>query len=412
MINNVLLQFTQKKTAMRLVEVKTKKQAKAFLDVARDLYKKDPYWVCPLDSSVEAVFDPKQNIFFENGEACRWILLDDNAKYLGRVAAFINGNKAYNYEQPTGGMGFFECVEDKDAAFMLFNQCQEWLRERGMEAMDGPINFGENDEFWGLLIEGYMHPGFGMNYNFPYYEQFFEDYGFRTYFDQVTNHLDMTKPFPDRFWKIAKWAMRKPGLEFRHFSWKHVDDCIGYVKEVYDNAWRFHENFTPLDENVIKERIMEAKPIVEEDFIWFAFHDGKPIAFEVMFPDVNQILKHLNGKLHFWNQLRFLYYKKTKTLTRTRITIMGVVPEFQKSGIESALFWHMQKAWDKKPQYNEIELSWVGDFNPKMRALHEAVGGTFAKRHRTYRCLFSNTGSFQRYTTIPVDTKDKAKKSR
>ena len=94
---------------------------------------------------------------------------------------------------------------------------RDWLAERGMEAMDGPINFGENDNFWGLLVEGFIPQSFGMNYNPPYYKDFFEKYGFTLYFEQVTNLLDLTKPFPERFWKIADWVRQKPEYNFQAF---------------------------------------------------------------------------------------------------------------------------------------------------------------------------------------------------
>jgi hypothetical protein len=129
---------------MKLTEVKTKAQKRAFLDTARKLYKDDMVWVCPLDNVIEGVFDPDKNVFFKHGEAIRWILQNDQGKLIGRVAAFINRKKAFGYEQPTGGMGFFECIDDQNAAFMLFDKCKSWLAERGMEAMDGPINFGES----------------------------------------------------------------------------------------------------------------------------------------------------------------------------------------------------------------------------------------------------------------------------
>ncbi len=394
---------------MKLVEVNDKKTKKLFLDVARKIYKNDPYWVCPLDDTVNAIFDPKRNVFFNHGEACRWILYADDEKTpIGRVAAFINKKKAYNYQQPTGGMGFFECIDDIRAAFILFDKAREWLSDRGMQAMDGPINFGENDNFWGLLVEGFMHPGFGMNYNHPYYKDFFEKYGFKFYFEQVSNHLDLTKPFPERFWKIANWIRQKPGYVFEHFSFKNQEKYINDFKLIYDDTWQFHENFTPINPEDLRRTLKNAKPIFEEEFTWFVYFEDEPIAFLVMFPDVNQILKHLNGKLHLWNKIRFLFLNKLKTITRARITIMGVRPKFQKSGVESAIFWHLQQVMNKKPWYTELELSWVGDFNPKMRALHESVGGKFAKRHITYRKLFSDDDSaYRRSMIIPVDTKEK-----
>ena len=392
---------------MKIIEVKDKKTAKKFLKVPRILYKNDPHWVCPLDSTIEDVFNPKKNIFFKHGEAARWILTENNGNLIGRVAAFINKKKAYNFNQPTGGIGFFECINDKKAAFLLFDTCKAWLEERGMEAMDGPINFGENDNFWGLLVEGFMPQSYGMNYNFPYYKSFFEDYGFQSYFEQVSNHLDITKPFPERFWKIAGWIRKKPGYKYEHFRFKDAEKFIKDLKEVYDNAWKFHENFTPIEIDDMKKSLKKAKAIIDEEFIWFVYKDKKPVAFLIMLPDFNQILKYMNGKMHIFNKLKFLYLKYKKTITRARITIMGVIPEFQKSGIESAIFWNMQKVMDRKTHYTEIELSWVGDFNPKMRALHESVGASFAKKHITYRKLFDESKKYYKSDVIPVDTKEK-----
>lgn len=395
---------------MRLVEVVNKKSAKSFLEVARFIYHDDQNWVCPLDSMINAIFDPKKNVFYTHGEAVRWLLLDENDKAIGRVAAFINRKKAFNFDQPTGGMGFFECIDNKEAAFMLFDKCTEWLKERGMEAMDGPINFGENDNFWGLLVDGFTHPSFGMNYNRPYYKSLFENYGFQPYFNQVTNHLNLKVPFPERFWKIANWIRQKPAYQFEHLKINNIDKYITDLKEIYDNAWQFHENFTPISKEDLLGSFKEAKAIIDEEFIWFVYNDGKPIAFLVMYPDANQLLKPFKGKMHLLNKLRFLCRSKMNKMTRTRITVMGVVPEFQGKGIESGIFWHLDKVMKSKPHYTEVEMSWVGDFNPKMEAIHTAVGGVFGKKHITYRKLFSNKKVKKRSTIIPMNTKESISK--
>lgn len=396
---------------MQIKEVLTKRDIKDFLDVARIIYSDDKIWVCPLDREIEKIFNRETNVFFKDGEATRWVLYDNEGKPVGRVAAFINKKKAFKFQVPTGGMGFFECINDKEAAYSLFNCCREWLTKRGMEAMDGPVNFGENDNFWGLLVEGFTHPAYGMPYNKPYYKELFESYGFKFYFEQVSNHLDLTKPFPERFWKIADWVRQKPGFNFEHFTFKNQEKFVKDFKTVYDDAWQFHENFTPINEETLRDTISSGKDIIEEEFIWFAYHENEPIAFLIMLPDINQILKHLNGKLNILNMLKFLYYKKSKSITRARITIMGVAPKFQKSGVESAIFWHLQKVMDTKPHYTELELSWVGDFNPKMRALHESVGAVFGKRHYTYRCIFVDNIEMHRSTIIPKDTKEKVIKN-
>jgi hypothetical protein len=273
--------------------------------------------------------------------------------------------------------------------------------------MDGPINFGENDNFWGLLVEGFMPQSFGMNYNPPYYRKFFEEYGFTPYFEQVTNHLDLYKPFPERFWKIADWVRKKPEYNFRHFTWEQAGSFINDFIEVYNDAWQFHENFTPMERPLLERTLEELKPVMIPDFIWFAYHDHEPIAFEVMIPDINQLFRFFNGKPTLFGKLMIGIRGKKRIFTRSRITIMGVKPKYQKSGIESAIFWHMNEMMKRFPRFTEIELSWVGDFNPKMRMLHESVGGVFAKKHITYRRLFSEDAKISRSTIIPVDTREK-----
>ena len=391
----------------RIISVENKLTSKLFHDVIRTIYNKDNNFVCPPDAVIEGIFTPARNTFFNHGEASRWILVDEQNNLVGRVAAFINTKKAYTFQVPTGGMGFFECIEDYKAAEILFETCRSWLAERGMKAMDGPINFGENDNFWGLLVEGFIPQSFGMNYNPTYYKSFFEKYGFTIYFEQVTNLIDLTKPFPERFWKIADWVRQKPEYNFRHFSYNETDKFMADFIEIYNDDWQFHENFTPTDPEAIRAMLYEMKSFMRPEFVWFAYHGDEPIAFEMMLPDINQLFKYFNGKINLWGKLKVGLIGKKRIFTRARIVIMGVKPHFQKSGIESALFWHMDTVMKKNPQYKEIELSWVGDFNPKMRALHEAVGGKFSKRHITYRKYFSKDNAAGRSVIIPLDTREK-----
>ena len=150
---------------MRLVEVIDSKSKKLFHKVPHVIYRNDPHWACPLEAMVENIFDSARNPSFKNGEAFRWVLTGDKGRLLGRIAAFYNRDKAFVYDQPTGGCGFFECVDNEEAAALLFDAARDWLKSRGMEAMDGPINFGENYLNWGLLVDGFMPQGFGMPYN-------------------------------------------------------------------------------------------------------------------------------------------------------------------------------------------------------------------------------------------------------
>lgn len=381
---------------MQIVEVKDKKTIKKFHKVARKIYKGDSAWVPPLEILVDNTFNPEKNAFYKNGDGTRWFLEDDNGKLIGRIAAFIDGHKAHTFKQPTGGIGYFECIDNKEAAFMLFDTAKEWLAERGMEAMDGPVNFGENLINWGLLVEGYMQQGFGMPYNKPYYLKFFEDYGFKIYFKQYSYHLDRNKPMPERFWKIAEWVAQKPNFRFEHVRFSESEKYIKDFAKIHEKAWANHDNYQPLDLDDVTKMIKAAKLIADEEFIWFAYHNDEPVAFFGTIPDWNQILIKLDGKLSIRNLLKFLYYKKRKTMTRIRILIMGVVPKFQGAGLESAIFWHMDKVMKRKPWYREVELSWAGDFNPKMMAMYKSVGGVHAKTHYTMRYLFDRSKPFER----------------
>ena len=372
---------------MQVTEVKSNADKKAFLDVARHIYRADNNWVCPLDNDIEAVFDPAKNNFHQHGKATRWILTDKNGQLIGRIAAFINDKKAYNFEQPTGGCGFFECIDDEQAAFLLFDTAKQWLQQNGMQAMDGPINFGENDNFWGLLVDGFTQPSYGMNYHPPYYKAFFVDYGFETLYEQITNHLDVHKPFSERFTKIANWVIQKPGYSFEHLKASQIERFAADFMEVYNDAWQDFENFVPITHATIIESFSKMKAIMDERLIWFAYINNEPASFIVILPDANQMIKPLNGKLNLLGKLQFVY-SKWRGVTRMRAIVMGTKQKFQKHGLESALFIKLKEYVLPLKQYDELELSWVGDFNEKMLAIHTAVGATFGKKHLTMRYKF------------------------
>jgi len=389
---------------MKVVEVTKKQDKKEFIDFPKELYKTDPYWICQLDSAIESVFDPSKNHTFKHGEAIRWILKNDNDQTIGRIAAFIDQVRSAANRQPTGGIGFFEVVESKEAAFILFNLAKEWHSSHGMEAMDGPINFGENDNNWGLLVDGFMQQGFGMPYHKKYYRDFFEEYGFKDYFEQFSYHREIRGidkkivKFPERIMKIAEWLSRRPGYSFQHFEFRKKEKFVKDIVEIYNSTWSvFKEDFTPLDPAFLEESLEKAKLVIDEKLIWFAYFNDRPIAFFVLFPDLNQILKHFKGKLSIWNLMRFAYFKATHKMDRMRAIVGGVHPTYQNSGVESAIFLQLYKVFIKKPWFTELELSWVGDFNPKMIAIYEAIGAKKTKTHITYRYMINPELTFIRY---------------
>ncbi|WP_299576131.1 GNAT family N-acetyltransferase [uncultured Sunxiuqinia sp.] len=386
---------------MQLVKVEDKRQVDAFHQLPYIIYKDDKNWVPPLRMMVEDVFNLKKNNALKKGNACRWVLYK-NDELVGRIAAFHTSGYAGQFDQLTGGVGFFESIDDQEVANTLFDTAKAWLESEGMEAMDGPINLGENFFNWGLLVDGFMQQSYGMNYHPRYYQQLWENYGFQTYYQQFSYHLNITSPdLPERFWKIAAWMSKKPGYKFEHFRFKKREKYITDFIEIYDKAWNKHDNYKQIDRQDLRDMISQSKLILEEEFIWFVYRDGKPIAFFMMIPDVNQLVKYFpSGKMNLLKLLRMLYLKRKKVINRCRVLVMGVVPEFQKSGIESAIFYQLRQVLLKKDWYDEMELSWVGDFNPKMISIFEAVGGKKMKTHLTLRYLFDREKEFKRSSII------------
>ncbi len=383
---------------MNLIEVTRKEHIREFIRLPLRLYKSYPSWIRPLDADIEQVFDPKKNKTFRKGEAVRWILQDDNGTTIGRVAAFIN-RKTVNKknDQPTGGMGFFECIEDQDAAFRLFDAAKDWLSERGMEAMDGPVNFGERDKWWGLLVDGFdIEPNYNCNYNPPYYREMFENYGFRIYFKQFTFGRFVRDPFHPRLHEKAEKAMKDPGYSFRHLRLKELDKYTEDFRIVYNKAWAGH-GVPEMSSLQAKAIMKQMKPIIDEKIIWFGYYEGEPVAFYINLPEVNQIFKHVNGKLDLLGKLKFLYHKKMRTCKKMLGLVFGVSPEHQRKGLEGALVLATAEMVQRKyQQYDTMEMNWIGDFNPKMIRVVEQVGGDIVKTHHTYRKLFDENREFKR----------------
>lgn len=385
---------------MHIVTVIDKKTGEIFHNIPRLIYKDDQNWVCIPDTQIEGIFHPGENNCFKHGEADRYILLGTNNEPIGRIAVFIDHNKKNNSEYTSGGVGFFECINNQEAANLLFNTAKHWLQQKGAEAMDGPINFGENFQYWGLLVKGFLKQGVGMNYNKSYYKELFESYGFKNYYEQYSFHKNLNVQFPDRMWKFAEYIGTRPDYYFRHLKFNDLNKYINDLECIYYETWSHYlKGYTKMDSEEIRNLILDMKPILVEELIWFAYHKDKPVGFIFGIPDINQIFKYLNGKTDLLAKLRFLWYKRKKTITRFRLVMAGVIPEFQNSGIIAGVFYHLAKTLlVVKPEYKEMELSWVGDYNTKMKKLYIQMGAEHAKTHITYRYLFDSNAEFSRFT--------------
>ncbi|MCE2894513.1 MAG: hypothetical protein LW721_08735 [Flammeovirgaceae bacterium] len=388
---------------MNLKEVLTKADQREFLLFPLTLYKNLPQWIRPLDKDVENVFNPEKNKTYRHGECIRWLLKNDQGVTIGRVAAFID-QKTLNKgnDQPTGGLGFFECINDRQAAFALFDQCKKWIESKGAQAMDGPINFGSRDRWWGLLIDGYdREPNYQCNYNPPYYKDFFETYGFKEYFKQLTFARKIIDPLSPKLAYKADLIAKDPDYEFRHLRKDEIGKLGEYLRAVYNKAWANRAENPEINSQQAALIVKQMKPILDEKLLYFGFYKGEPISFFLSLPEINQIFKHVNGKLDWLGKLKFVWYQFRKINTKAFGILFGVVPEHQGKGADGAMILAARKVLqDEYKRYDEYEMNWIGDFNPKMITVVEQVGGFVSKTHITYRKLFDDSKPFKRHPIL------------
>ena len=404
------------KKSYRLVEVKVGegRTERDFLDLPKRIYKDYPNWVCPFDTSIKAVFDPAKNNLFKDGEAIRWVLYNEAGECVGRNAAFYDNHHAYSYEQPTGGCGFFEAINDQEVANILFDASREWLKERGMEAMDGPINFGSRDAWWGLLVEGYDYqPLFENPYNPPYYKELFENYGFQNYFNQNTYVWDVYNDDVNAvvFERVNR-LMSTPGYRFAPIGNEDLYSVVEKFRTIYNKAWALFTGVQSMSFEEARAMADTMRPIVDRNLIYFAYFNDEPIGFFIMVPDLNRLIGKYNGKFGLINKLRLMWdLKIRKKCDRIFAIVFGIAPEFQGKGVESGLMKAMLDNYvrTEKNVYRTIELAWIGDFNPVMnRMVEHYICARKHKMHTTYRYLFDRTKEFTRCPRIGLKPRPKA----
>ncbi len=386
---------------MQLIEVTTPQLANDFIRVNVEINKTDPNYIRPLDKDIHDVFNPEKNKTFRHGEAIRWILKDTNGKLIGRIAAFVN--KKYRNkgdDGPVGGVGFFDCINNQAAADMLFDVAKHWLLQRGMEAMDGPINFGEKDRWWGLLVEGFEPPLYCLNYNPPYYQQLLETYGFRNYYNQICFALKVAEPILPKFHQRHADCAKDPNFSSSHIRKDQLEKFANDFTTVYNKAWAGHGGLKELDKKVVLKMFKSMKPVMDEKISWFVYYKNEPVGIWINLPDLNQWFKHLQGKFGLWQKLKFLWVKKTKKCDKFVGLVFGVVPEWQGKGVDSYMIVEGAKIIQPKPLYDKYEMLWIGEFNPKMINVAEALGTYRSRKLTTYRYLFDRSKEFKPHPVL------------
>jgi hypothetical protein len=388
---------------MTIIPVTDAITASEFLQTAVLLHKNDPQWIRPLDKDINDVFDRDKNKTFRFGDVIRWILKDDQGKLIGRIAAFTNKKyKNKGDDVPIGGIGFFECINDQSAADLLFDNAKHWLMQQGMEAMDGPINFGERDRWWGLITDGFFEPLYCMNYNPPYYVNLFENYGFKVFYNQVCFGLDAKKPVAKKILDKHKQHSENPDMHMRLIDKGKLEEFAADFTTIYNKAWAGHGGMKTLAKEQVLIMFKKMKPVMDKHIVYFAYHKEDPIAMFINLPDINQYFKHLKGKFGILQKLEFVWRQKFRKSKKFVGVVFGIVPEWQGKGVDAFIIGECARVVQVDPiLYTEYEMQWIGDFNPKMINLAENFGDTYRSRNlSTYRYLFDRTKEFKRHPML------------
>jgi GNAT superfamily N-acetyltransferase len=387
---------------MQLIAVKDSITAKEFIQTNVELNKGNKAYIRPIDKEINEVFDSEQNKAFRHGEVNRWILKDDDGRLIGRIAAFVNKKyKNKGDDVPIGGVGFFDCINSQEAADMLLDVARHWLSQRGMEAMDGPINFGERDKWWGLLVEGFHEPLWSMNFNPPYYKELLESYGFKPFFHQLCFGLDPMAPLSPKILQRHAVIEADPRYSARRIEKKNLEKYALDFVTVYNAAYAGHGGLKEMKKDQALLLFKKMKPLLDENIAWFAYYDDKPIALFLNIPELNQYYKHFNGKVGLLQMLQFVWLKMRGACKHFTGIIFALHPDFQGKGVDAYIIAESAKIIQPAKFYVHYEMQWIGDFNPKMVNIAKTLGETYVSRKlTTYRYLFDRGKEFKRHPML------------
>jgi hypothetical protein len=268
--------------------------------------------------------------------------------------------------------------------------------------MDGPINFGERDKWWGMVTKGFDEPLYGMNYNPPYYATLFENYGFKPFFHQVCFGLHPKAPLEKKIHDRHAVYDNNPEFSSKHIKKDQLEQFAYDFATIYNKAWAGHGGLKQMPKDQVLILFKKMKPVMDEKLIWFAYHNNDPIAMFVNIPDLIQWFKYLDGKFDLWHKLKFLWIKKFKPNKKFSGIVFGVVPEWQGKGVDAYIIGESAKVIQQPDvTYTQYEMQWIGDFNPKMINVAESLGETFRSRNlTTYRYLFDRAKEFKRHPML------------
>lgn len=369
---------------LEIVPVQSPADLRAFIDLPWKIYREHPNWVPPLKKVVRRMLDPLEHPYWKFSERIL-LLARRNSETVGRIAGIVDNN--YNRYQKTGmGIwGFFECENDLDAAQGLFSSVEDWVSGKGMTYLCGPFNPSTNYEI-GMLTEGFEHLAtFMMPYNPPYYVELAEKCGLRKEKDLFSYIVDRNWQSPEWMERIAERLKKDGRFTIRTHSRKtsSVEEVVALIRKIYDECWSDNWGFVPTTDGEVSELAWNLEKFADEDLIFFVYFNEEPIGAALMVPDINPILKRLNGKLGLIGMLKYLIYKKE--VNGVRGLLLGIKKKFQEMGVPFLLLYHALGVAYGKDQYKYLELGWNLEDNHAINQLEEEGGAKLFKKYRIFR---------------------------
>ena len=363
-----------------LVKVKTSQELEQFIRLPWKVYKGHPYWVPPLIQERKKFLNPDINPFFEHAEVDLFIALDTDRLPMGRIALIHDQSYQEAHSEFAGIFGMFEAMDDPDLFRFLLNKAHQWCLEKGYTRLIGPMNLSTNHEC-GLLIEGFESPTmFGIPYNPEYYGKHFEEWGLNKAKDLLALRLDLTE-IPDYLVRAAEKLKKRNRFNVRPFDMGRFEKEISILWDVYNSAWIQNWGFVPMTQKEFEFSAQEMKPIVQPDLCLIAEVKGEPAGFSLALPDVNQVLRKMDGRLFPFGWAQFLLNKNK--IDAFRVLTLGVKKKFRRLGIDVLFYYETYKLLlEKKIKW--CEMSWLLEDNKSMIDPVERIGGTIYKRHRIY----------------------------
>jgi GNAT superfamily N-acetyltransferase len=371
--------------------VETKKDRKIFIDLPFRLYADDPHWVPPLKSEALGLITPEKNGWFSHAKA-QLFLAEEDGRVVGRISAHIDTlaltmPPEQGFGPGVGQWGLME-AERQDIFQALLARAEEWLREQGMTRALGPISMSIWEEP-GLLIDGYDHPPtIMMGHAKREYRGWIEWANYRPIKQLMTYEVDVTKQFPPIVQRIIKSGEKNARITVRNVDKSKFEEEAAIILAILNDAWRDNWGFVPLTPPEIKDVGVKLKPIVFNDLIRIAELDGKPVAFMITLPDLNEAIKPLNGSLLPFGWIKLLWWLRKPKVRTVRVPLMGVVKELQASRMASQLAFMMieyiRRASVEHYDAKRAEIGWILDDNQGMRSIAETIESRVNKVYQVY----------------------------